>query len=352
VRVPLNFGIAGFGAMGRWHAAAVKQLPGLKLHSVFDITPACRKDAEREIGCPTYGDLKAFLQDDALDAVVIATPSHAHVEPTLAALQAGKAVLCEKPITRTEREAQRLFDAAEKHQRPLMTFQNRRYDGHYRLIQKITAGGDLGEILDVRISDWVFSDLMRTFGVKSFRPGWRSEAAYGGGVLLDFGPHYCDQVLQLVPQPLETVYAVLKSRRWSQDAEDQFLVVLNFAGGVTATIEVMHAAFVRQPLVWRINGTNGGLRVADGVGELVRASGNGRVRTAQRKQPVEDWHALYRNLRDVLKGKAKLAVQPRETLRLMRTLDAVRKSATNGRVVAVDDTYAPRRRRARAAAAS
>ncbi len=337
----LRIGIAGCGRMGCWHAEAVRKTPGMTLHSVFDVTAASREAAAEAYSCPTYADLNEFVDDAALDAVVVATPSHAHVEPTLAALRAGKHVLCEKPLVQTERQAKRLFDAAERAARLLMTFQNRREDEDFLTTEQALRKNALGELFDIRHVVWSYSDVMRTFGVKGYRPAWRSEAAYGGGALFDFGPHFIDQLLLLVPRPVESAYAVLEGRRWAVDCDDQFLVILRFAGGLTAVVEMMQAATPPHEVRWLINAEKGGFRYENESGTVFKRSRSGELRTKPMKRVKGDWLKVYRNFRDAVAGKAEPMIKPHETLRLLRVMDAARKSAGSGRVVAIDDVYAP-----------
>ncbi|MBU0640009.1 MAG: Gfo/Idh/MocA family oxidoreductase [Planctomycetes bacterium] len=337
-------GIVGFGEMAKWHAECVQNLDGLSLHSVFDITPACRAEAADRFGCRPYDNLAAFLDDDDLTLVIVATPSHAHVEPSLAALRAGKHVLVEKPIARTESEAEQMFAAAQTAGRTLMTFQNRRYDSDFLTTRQAVESGKLGRIHDIRFVRWCYSRIIATFGARAYRPGWRTEAAYGGGTLLDFGAHYLDQLLQLVPAPVESVYGELRGRRWTREVDDQFLVVVRFADDLTAVVEFSLSAVPSGvDVTWAISGARGGYRYEKDQGLLYSRNEDDEESVDTIPACPEDWPALYRNLCDVVNAAAEPLVKPRETLRLMRVLDAARRSAETRQVVAVDDVYAPDR---------
>lgn len=336
----LNVGIVGFGRMAEWHARCAQRVPGFRLVSAFDVTAARRRKAQREFGCRTFDRLDAFLDDGAADVVVVATPSHAHVEPAIAALRAGKHVLVEKPIAQTEAQAARMFAAARRAGRLLLTFQNRRFDADFLAARAAVESGRLGRIWDLRVLRWHCSRLMFTFAVKEYRPQWRSEAAYGGGTLLDFGPHLVDQALVLMPQPVESVFCDLRARRWTRDADDQFLAVLRFAGGAVAMLEMSQAAAAEVDLGWTISGQRAGFRHEKTGPVLYWPNRRGNVSMRPLRAPAEDWDAIYRNLRDAAAGKAEPLIRPAETLRLMRVLDALRKSAASGRVVSIRDVYA------------
>jgi len=327
--------------MGVWHAERARRLPGFRLRSVCDITPERRQAAERDHGCPAHAKLGPFLADDDLELVVVATPSHAHEKPVIAALKAGKHVLCEKPLARTEAEARRMFAAAERAGRTLMTFQNRRGDSDFLTVRKVVSTGRLGRLHDVRLIRWCWTDLMTTFGTASYRPGWRSEAACGGGTLLDFGAHYLDQVLLLLESPIESVYGYLRGLRWTRDADDQFQVILRTVDGTVAQIEYSQNAHVPIQVDWAVAGEDRGFRYEEKRSVLYSHTARGREKVTHVPNAREDWDILYRNLRGVIGGKAEPAVRPRETLRLMRVLDAIRRSARTGRVVRIKDEYAP-----------
>jgi scyllo-inositol 2-dehydrogenase (NADP+) len=337
----VEVGIVGLGTWGTWHAGRLRQLPGFKLRSVCDITPERRQAAKRDFGCPAYANLNEFLADDRLQLVIVATPSHAHETPVVAALRAGKHVLCEKPLAQTEAAARRMFTAAQRARRTLMTFQNRRGDADFLTAKKVVDSGRLGRLLDIRLVHWGWTDVMRKFGVKSFRPGWRTEAAYGGGTLLDFGPHHFDQLLQIVRSPIESVYADLRGRRWTKDADDQFLAILRTAEGTVVQLEYSQNSHVPVHVNWAINGTDAGFRYEEKQSFLYSHSTRGREKVSPVKNVPADWDRMHQNIRAVVAGRADPLVQPRETLRVMRVLDAIRRSAQSGRVVTIQDEYAP-----------
>jgi len=329
----INIGVVGLGQMGTWHAKHSVEQPGYKLHSVFDAVPARRRFAEQNFDCTVHTSLDRFLDDPKLDLVVMATPSSAHVKPTIAALRAGKHCLVEKPICTNARDAARMFAAARQSGRSLVVFQNRRYDDYFLTTKKVVESGRLGKLFDIRFVTWHYTRLMLTFGIKDFRPAWRSEAAYGGGTLLDFGAHYFDQLLLLCPQPIVDVYADMRARRWTRDADDQFLAVIRFAGGLVAHVECSQNAMAPFGSNWTINGADAGYQFANGVGTVYRRTKSDKQRTTTVPVVPSAWPKFYRLLRAHLTRNAPPPVAPQQTLRLMKLLDAVRRSAATGRVV-------------------
>jgi predicted dehydrogenase len=195
-----------------------------------------------------------------------------------------------------------MFEAARGSGRTLMAFQNRRGDADFRTVQKAVRSGVLGELRDVRLIRWCWSDVMRTFGVRSYRPGWRCEAAYGGGTLLDFGAHYFDQLLQLLDRRVESVFGDLRGRRWTRDADDQFLAILRTTDGVLAQVEYSQNAHVPAKIEWAINGSDAGFRFAEPQSYIHWRGARGRERVRPVKNARDDWNTLYVNMRAVIAG--------------------------------------------------
>ncbi|MFQ6049162.1 MAG: Gfo/Idh/MocA family protein, partial [Phycisphaerae bacterium] len=329
----IRVGIIGLGKMGQWHARQALQQPGFALHSVFDVTAARRRFARDNLGCAVHARLDSFLDDSQLDLVVVATPSSAHVGPTIAALRAGKHCLVEKPMCTSAAQAERMIAAARKARRSLVVFQNRRLDDYFLTTRKVVESGRLGKIYDLRFVAWNYSRLMQTFGVPEFRPQWRSKARYGGGVLFDFGAHYLDQLLLLCPQPIQDVYGDLRARRWSRDADDHFLAIVRFADGAVAQVETSHSALVAYGASWTINGSDAGYQFANGHGTIYWRSKTGQQRARTVKAIPTCWDRFYRQLRAHLRGAAPPPVRLEQSLRLMKLLDAVRRSARTARLV-------------------
>ena len=108
----MNIGIIGTGTIGRFHAEAIRAMHGGTLHSVFNHRPESALRLAAEFGVTAHSDLATFLADPDLQAVTSATPSGAHLEPTLAALAAGKHVFCEKPLEVTTARIDEVMAAA------------------------------------------------------------------------------------------------------------------------------------------------------------------------------------------------------------------------------------------------
>ncbi|MDB5327900.1 MAG: oxidoreductase domain protein, partial [Phycisphaerales bacterium] len=138
-RPPVRVGIAGLGRSG-WgiHAEAIAQQPTrFQLVAVTDDQALRRAEAVARFGCTAHCDIGQLVRDPNVELVVIATPNHMHAEHAIAAMNAGKDVLCEKPMAASPAEADAMIDAARRNGRTLTVFNNRRFDPHFLKVREI-----------------------------------------------------------------------------------------------------------------------------------------------------------------------------------------------------------------------
>lgn len=191
-------------------------------------------------------DLDALLALDDIECVVIATPNDTHFPLARQVLDAGRHVVVDKPVTLTSDEALALARLANARSRVFAPFHNRRWDGDFLTVRRIVESGELGRITSV------------TSHFDRFRPQvrvrWREEAARGGGLLLDLGPHLIDQALALFGLP-DTVSATVKTRRDDGSAPDFVHVQLGYPDKDVA----LHASALSaiEPARFTLHGTRG-----------------------------------------------------------------------------------------------
>ena len=109
----MKFGIIGSGMIARFHAKAIEAMPGSELRSIYSRNAASSGTLREEFGCQVFDNLDAFLTDPELEIVTIATPSGAHLEPSVAAARAGKHVICEKPLEITTNRVDQMAASAK-----------------------------------------------------------------------------------------------------------------------------------------------------------------------------------------------------------------------------------------------
>src|SRR5690606_17361820 len=171
----VGFGLVGAGAIAAAHVAAIEELPGARLVGVTGGRRAA--DFAAEHGAKHYQDLDAMLADDEVKALAICTPSGAHRDPAVAAAQAGKHVIVEKPLEITTARAKAIIDAAKAADVKLATiFMSRFADGNVRLKRSIDEGR-LGRLIqgDAYVKWWRSQEY---YDSGAWRGGWELD---GGG---------------------------------------------------------------------------------------------------------------------------------------------------------------------------
>jgi predicted dehydrogenase len=148
---PLRVGLAGLGRFGQLHASVLSSLPEVELRAIADVDPVRLATVGERLGVGRrYGDAQSLIEATDLDALVFATPDEQHLEQGLAALATGKAVLMEKPLAPTWRQASRLQQLAEANGALLQVGLILRYDLPHALLQRQIAAGDFGELISIR----------------------------------------------------------------------------------------------------------------------------------------------------------------------------------------------------------
>jgi predicted dehydrogenase len=230
--------VIGYGIGGAiFHAPIIAAIPELTLTAIVTANPERAERAARDYPSaaivPSAADLWARAGE--LDAVVIATPNRSHVPLALAALDAGLAVVVDKPFAATAQDAQRVIADAKRRNRLLTVFHNRRWDGDFLTLRKLIAGGALGDV-------WRFESRFERWRPVP-REGWRErgEPDDAGGLLYDLGTHLIDQALVLFG-PVTDVYAEIDRRRAGVAVDDDTFVALQHASGVRSHLWVSSTA--------------------------------------------------------------------------------------------------------------
>ena len=172
------------------------EAPGLELTAVVDPDPKARRYVE---ATPGYKVLEEALEAVECDAVLVASPPGTHHVVAKAALEAGKHVLCEKPLATTLQDAFDLVETADRAERVLMVSQNYRYNAPFRAVQRLVMEGELGELASIKISCW--RDTRTLFAPDDFRYSMRHP------YVLDMSIHHFDLIRAATGQDVRGVYA-------------------------------------------------------------------------------------------------------------------------------------------------
>ena len=241
-----NLAIIGYGGMGGWHHASLKsKVPEINVVGAYDIRPEIKEKIEAN-GLYAYGSAEELLADPKIDIVTIAVPNNFHKDYAIAALRAGKNVVCEKPVTMNSAELEEIIAVSKETGKLFTVHQNRRWDRDYRIIKKVLESGMIGKPYFIE---------SRVQGSRGAMFGWRGYKENGGGMLLDWGVHLLDQLLFLVPSKVVSVSGHLKTV-FSGDVDDNVKLMLQFENDVSAIMEFSTNCFVNHPR-WHVSCTEG-----------------------------------------------------------------------------------------------
>lgn len=342
--------IIGYGLAGSiFHAPFIHVTPGLELAAVVTRDRERQAQARRE-----YPGIEVFETADAIwtgqteiDVVVVATPNRAHAALATAAIDAGFAVVVDKPLATSSVEGQRLVDHARKRGVLLTLFQNRRWDGDFQTVRRLMAEGALGTPLrfESRFERWRLEP----------RPGWRESGAPedAGGLLVDLGSHLIDQAVVLFG-PVESLYAETDRRRPGVAVDDDAFVALTHVSGVRSHLWMSVLASQVGPrfrvlgnrasyVKFGLDGQEPALRDGErpdreGWGEEPESRW-GSVGTDDGRHLVKtlpgSYGGFYRELSAALHTGAPPPVDPRDGVVTLQIIEAARLAAAEGRVVKV-----------------
>lgn len=228
----LRIGLVGCGVHGRSLATALIQSPSLQLVACADLDPAAATGVAALADQITiYPSVEALLKGNRVDAVVLATPPHTLYETALAAIQAHKHVLAEKPMGIDEKEAAELEAAVQRAGVCYLAGYSFRFCPALQQVHALLQAGAVGEIYAIQGS----------IGVNPLNRGWLASPATGGGPLLYVGSHLVDELLwYLNDEPVE-VAAHIRYRADTQ-ADEIATFAIRFAKGATAQCLVTQAA--------------------------------------------------------------------------------------------------------------
>ncbi|HQX11663.1 MAG TPA: Gfo/Idh/MocA family oxidoreductase [Thermoflexales bacterium] len=247
----IGVGMLGYAFMGKAHANALKKLPYMiypppavpKLAAIAGRSEAKVREAARRYGfAKAYTDWRAMLDDPEVQVFDNAGPNDLHAEPNIAAAQAGKHVISEKPLGRNAEECKLMWEAVKKARVKHQVAFNYRFVPAVRLIRNLIDAGKLGRIYHFRaayLQEWIASE--------DFPMVWRLESKHAGsGALGDLGSHVVDLARYLVGEPkslMARTETFIKQRKDAQgklrkvDVDDAFQAIVEYRNGAVGTLE-------------------------------------------------------------------------------------------------------------------
>ena len=346
-------GIVGAGWPGRKHAEGYQAAGGFAVLAVADLIPSRRRAVMEQFGATReYAEAEALIADKDVEVLSLCLPTHLHLPVALAALKAGKHVVCESPPALNAAEAKKIAAVAAKAGKTVLYALQRRFGGNEQAAKQAIDKGYAGNVLHARAA-WT-----RTRGVPTGTGWYADRSKSGGGAVIDLGLHMLDLGWSLLgePRPL-TAFAVFPGQGAGAPlapeaaepagqpagsrVEEAGFAVIKFEGG--RSLELGASWAINQPpqhqgTSCRAYGDKGAVEVyrADGPALYRGFAANGEAKETILKLPRLALHgAMMRHLRECLLGRATPVLGPEQGVLLMQMTDAIYKSAATGRSVDV-----------------
>ena len=243
-----DVGLLGYGAIAAEHMAGFARA-GFEVVAVCDRSEARLAAASDSLpGLRTYAKADELLGDPGVGLVAVSTPPDSHASWATAALAAGHHAVVEKPLALTAGDADGMLDAAEQAGLTLAVYQNRRFDADFLALRRLVLEGRLGQVFHLEAFVGGFEHPCNY---------WHSDASVSGGTAFDWGSHYLDQILALVPAPVAWVRGSAHKLRWHDVTNaDQFGIQIRFEDGTEAAFVHSDLAAALKPK-WYVLGTEG-----------------------------------------------------------------------------------------------
>ena len=342
----MNWALIGYGGMGKWHVEKLATLDFVNICGIWDVREERRALAEQN-GLHVFVSLEALLADEAVEVVTIATPNDLHRPLAIQAMQAGKHIVSEKPVTLSCDDLQAMIDCSRDTGKLFTVHQNRRWDEDFLVVKRSYDENRLGRVFNIE---------SRVHGSRGVPGDWHNRRLPGGGMVLDWGVHMLDQLLMMVDQDVVSVYCTC-SHVTNDEVDDGFKTIITFANGLTAQVEVGTSNFINLPR-WYMQGENGTAIVRDWdlSGEIVMVSGwekrdavpvvtaagltktmAPRTEETIQRYELPDVHSdvrdFYRNVARAIGGEEAQLVTHPQMMRVMKLMETLLKSADLNEVI-------------------
>ena len=297
----LKWGLIGAGDIARKRIApALRALPNCDFVAVSRQRAALAESFAEEFGARKwFANWRDLIHDEEIEAVYIATPVYLHKEQTIAAAQAGKHVLCEKPMAMNVHECQEMIEVCRVNNVKLGVAYYRRFYPAIVRIKQIIASGEIGKVVFANINAFEFFDPSPEHPRR-----WLIEKEKsGGGPMMDFGCHRLEVLVNLFGA-VGRIESIVANVRFDREVEDTATAIFQFENGICANLTVTHAAIEARDTL-DIFGAAGSIRAAVlNRGEIIIKSVNGE--RAENHLPDENVHQpLIENFAEVVLNDGK-----------------------------------------------
>jgi len=321
----VNWGIVSTAHINRLFLAGARESDSLRILAVASRDQARADDYARDNGIErAHGSYEALLADPDVEAVYISLPNSMHIDWTVRALEAGKHVLCEKPLSRRAADVRHAFDVAERNGRLLMEAFMYRHNPQTRRLTELVAGGAVGRVRIIRAA----------FGFVARDPAnVRLSAALDGGALMDVGC-YCVSGSRLIAGG-EPERVTGEQALGGDGVDVAFAGIMRFADDVTALFDAGLALASRDAL--EVVGDEGTLRLTDpwhcrapGI-DLIRDDHTERIAI----EPKNSYRLEAENMSAAIRGEAPLLLDRADAIGQAKAIEALYQAADTGQTVSL-----------------
>ena len=350
----VGFGIIGCGMIAGFHQKAIADIRGARVVACFDTFPSAAERFAAANHCTAYEDLAAMLADPSVDVVTICTPSGAHLEPALAAAEAGKHVIVEKPLEITLRRCDQIIEACHRNRVRLATIFPSRFHESSQQLKKAIDAGRFGRLsMGDAYVKWYRTQEYYDSG--AWRGTWKLD---GGGALMNQAIHSVDLLTWLMGPVIEISAKIDMLIHKRIEVEDVAVATLRFANGALGVIEATTAAYPGALKRIEIHGSGGSAvveeediktwdfsRSARGDKRLIEKM-SGRTQTGGgASDPSAIGHhghtLLFRDVLKAIKNRARPSIDGHEGRRSVEIILGIYKAAETGRTIQLPLTRDP-----------
>lgn len=252
----LGFAIVGCGMIARFHVRALAEVPGTRVAALVSRSPESAARLAAETGlppCPVFGSVEEAVAAPGVDAVVITTPSGAHLEPAVAAARAGKHVVVEKPLEITPERCDRIISACDAGGVKLCTIFPSRFADSSRALKSAVEAGKFGRLtLGETTCKWWRSQAYYDDG------GWKgTQALDGGGALMNQAIHSVDLLLWMMGDAAQVCGFTATLAHERIEVEDTAVAAVRFANGALGVIQATTSVHPGYPKTIAVHGDRG-----------------------------------------------------------------------------------------------
>lgn len=363
---PIKTAVIGYGMSAKiFHLPFLQALPEqFEVYGIVQRTPKSGDDAREDYPkLKHWNSADEMIKDSDVELVVVTSTPDVHYEQTKKALEAGKHVLCEKPLVPTAKEAIELDQIAKKNDRVLTVYQNRRWDSDFLSLRKLIEQGTLGRIveIDTRFDRW------RVEPPTAAAATWKFKEAPASGAIYDLGVHLLDQLVVLFGMPERITAFLVNHRQYvekgtgGETGGDSFTCHLHYDSmGMTATAKTSVASLHTEQLRYWIRGDKGsyikyntdtqedqlkgGAKVSDadfgvdksvGVLTVLDTEGKPKRSDVTADNPPTTYIEFYKLLHNALIGKGQNPVTAEQAASVLKIIELAKQSSAEGRTIKV-----------------